>query len=451
MSWDSKVARRRQSSAASGTRNIAIHARQQAKRSIQPQSQHVADPFLQDFLNPSFDPASYLNATLPPLQTSSRTPASQASSQAPVPLSELSIQTQTVLSQLNAHTTRLTNTLTELTNEILRSGGRLAYEVELLRGETLGLAETLTEGLEDDIAKFVPGGIKDSFAEPRTATDGHSHGTSTHQRRASILSIPPQPPAIAAATTTTSGSTEPSTTTDTATADPTTTTTTTTPPTAPNEPPYITQLRTLTLVRARLESVIKTFGDAMEFVFPPSALSVSSSFLSVSAPDAGGNNHSTEEKGQQVLQKLRDEVAGLLLGLGSSDGGGDGPGDGDPIKGIEDAARRVEELKDLALVWKGTAEEKGRAKFIESLARMVEDRHRELLREANEQQQQQQQAGGRRDGGGRAGSGGKNDGSNGAGRVNGGGDADGAGQAEAKGYAGAYGLISQLQKLRNGL
>src|SRR4051812_31848501 len=106
MSWDSKVARRRQSSAASGTRNIAIHARQQAKRSIQPQSQHVADPFLQDFLTPSFDPASYLNATLPPLQTSSRTPASQASSQAPVPLSELSIQTQTVLSQLNAHTTR---------------------------------------------------------------------------------------------------------------------------------------------------------------------------------------------------------------------------------------------------------------------------------------------------------------------------------------------------------
>jgi hypothetical protein len=33
----------------------------------------------------------------------------------------------------------------QLTDEILRSGGRLAYEVEVLRGETIGLSETLTE------------------------------------------------------------------------------------------------------------------------------------------------------------------------------------------------------------------------------------------------------------------------------------------------------------------
>jgi hypothetical protein len=359
----------------------------------------VADPFLQDFLSPSFDAAAYLNASLPPLQTSSRS-SGQGAGQAAVPLSELSIQAQSMLTQLNAHTTRLTNTLTELTNDILRSGGRLAYEVELLRGETLGLAETLSEGLEDDIAKFVPGGIKDTVTEPRTTAEGH--GTSSHHRRMSILA--PPPPAAAAPTTESKaappGSTETA--------------------AAPDEPAYVAQLRTLTLVRSRLDLVIKTFGDAMEFVFPPSEVSVSSSFLSVSAPDAGGENHSTEEKGQQVLQALRDEISGLLNNAQ------------DPIKGIEDAARRIEELKELTTVWKGTAEEKGRTRFIESLAKMVEDKHKELLRDADQS--------GRRDNS-------KPQMEPSATKASV--DAD-AGEAEVKGY-GAYGLISQLQKLRVGL
>jgi hypothetical protein len=313
-----------------------------------------------------------------------------------VPLAELSIQTQALLSQLNAHTTRLTNTLTDLTNDILRSGGRLAYEVELLRGETLGLAETLADGLEDDIAKFVPDGIRTSITEQKAAAD--SHGTSSHQRRMSLLAPP------AAATTTTEKKDSPSGPAEAA--------------VLPDEPPYIAQLRTLTLVRSRLDSVIKTFGDAMEFVFPPSEVSVSSSFLSVSAPDAGGENHSTEEKGQQVLQSLRDEISGLLTSNTE-----------DPIKGIEDAARRIEELKELATVWKGTAEEKGRARFIESLAKVVEDRHKELLRDV-EQSSRRDTAKPQMEASASA-------------------DAE-AGPAETKGY-GAYGLISQLQKLRSGL
>jgi hypothetical protein len=80
---------------------------------------------------------------------------------------------------------------------------------------------------------------------------------------------------------------------------------------------------------------------------------------------------STEEKGQQVSKQLRDEIADLLIG-------------GDPVDGIEAAAKRVEELKDLALVWKGTAEEKARVRFVETLAKLVEDRHRELLRDAEQ-------------------------------------------------------------------
>ena len=179
------------------------------------------------------------------------------------------------------------------------------------------------------------------------------------------------------------------------------------------------------MVRSRLDSVIKTFGEAMEFVFPPSEISVSSSFLSVSAPDAGGQNHSTEEKGQEVLRTLRDEIS-TKLNQGA-----------DPIKGIEEAARRIEELKELNQVWKGTSEEKGRAKFIESLARMVEDKHKELLREL----EQQQASSSRRDAG-------KGEMESAASRKAG--AEHDASQAENKGYAG-YGLMSHLQKLRNGL
>ena len=386
MAWDSKSARRRQNSTAS-----RISLRQQPKLDVQPRSAHVADPFLRDFLSPSFEPAAYLNSILPPLQGSLGTSSSATTKPnlAPVSLANLSIQAQSAISQLNAHTTRLSNTLTQLTDDILRSGGRLAYEVELLRGETLGLSEALTEGLHDDIAKFVLGGLQESSAD--------AHATSAHQRRLSVAVTP----ALSV------------------TADDTVSTSETKTGVAPDEPSYISQLRTLTRVRSRLDLVIKTFGDAMEFVFPPSEVSVSSSFLSVSAPDAGGESHSTEEKGQQVLQSLRDEISALLTGP-------------DPIKGIEDAAHRIEALKDLSVVWKGTAEEKGRAKFIESLARMVEDRHRELLREVEQSS--------RKDSG-------KPDGEVGLQRA--GGEADTV-QAENKGYGG-YGLISQLQKLRGGM
>lgn len=327
MAWDSKSSRRRQNSNATSK---ALQSLSRPAPIIEPKSTHVADPALQPFLNPSFDPADYLNATLPLLYTSN-----SQSARGGVPLAELSTQTQTLLSHLSAHTTRLTTTLTQLTDEILRSGSRLAYEVEVLRGETLGLSEALTEGLQEDVAKFVPGGLDQELARrPSRAVE-----TNGNRRRSSTVTVPKTPvreeaPAIV-------------------------------------DPPYIQKLRTLTLVRSRLETVIKTFGDAMAWTFPPSEVSVTSSFLSVSAPEPGSEMHSTEEKGQQVSKKLRDEIADLLIG-------------GDPVDGIEAAAKRVEELKELAIVWKGTAEERARTKFVDNLAKMVEDRHRDLLREAEQ-------------------------------------------------------------------
>ncbi|KAL8282236.1 hypothetical protein RB597_009776 [Gaeumannomyces tritici] len=436
MAWDSKTRNRGSSSASGAARGVLpLHPKQAKQATIQPNSAHVADPFLEDFLDPSsFDPVAYLNSVLPPLQPSTGSSGGSggrssatgrgggSQQQQPVTLAELSAQAQTQVSQLNAHTTRLANTLTQLTDEILRSGSRLAYEVELLRGETLGLAETLAEGLQDDIAKFVPGGIaahqqqqqqQQQQARPKSS-GGVSAGAEPQPSEG-----PPGTPA-------------------TATAGDATATATAAPdggPQRPPEPPYIARLRTLTLVRARLDSVIKTFGEAMEFVFPPSEVSVSSSFLSVSAPDPGKEAHSTEEKGQQVLKRLRDEISSLLA---TSDGQGHAGG-ADPTKGIEDAARRIEELKELNKVWRGTAEEKGRAKFIEGLAKLVEDRHRDLLREMDAA---------KRDG---AASSSAADGSaSGALKKSqaAGGDPS---PAESRGYGGGYGFISQLQKIRSGL
>ncbi|CZT45960.1 uncharacterized protein RSE6_06322 [Rhynchosporium secalis] len=339
MAWDSKNSRRRQNSnAASRAPQPQSKAILNPTPSITAKSIHVSDPALQPFLHPSFSPAEYLNSSLPSLQ-SSNTSQSQ-SAKGSVPLAELSTQTQTLLSHLSAHTTRLTSTLTQLTDEILRSGSRLAYEVEVLRGETLGLSEALTEGLQDDVVKFVPGGLVQELVR-RPSHSGETNGNG--RSRSSTVSAIPKTPVRHEATV---------------------------PAAAIADPPYIQKLRTLTLVRSRLETVIQTFGDAMAWTFPPSEVSVTSSFLSVSAPEPGSEQHSTEERGQLVSQKLRDEIADLLIG------------GGDPVEGIEKAAKRVEELKELAVVWKGTAEEKARGKFVDQLAKMVEDRHRDLLREA---------------------------------------------------------------------
>lgn len=395
MAWDSKSATARRRGNSTASRNLPLHIRQQSKQvPLQAKSAHVSDPFLQEFLNPAFEPADYLNASLPALQLSgpgsSSLSSSSRSGQPAVPLADLSTEAQTLLSQLNAHTTRLTNTLTQLTDDILRSGSRLAYEVELLRGETLGLAETLTDGLKDDVEQFVPEGI-DGASERRAdgAEPQVQAAVAASQAEADGGKDGEEGAAAAAASAT------------------------------PNEPPYISQLRTLTVVRSRLDSVIKTFGDAMEFVFPPSELSTSSSFLSVSAPDAGGENQSTEEKGQQILQKLRDEISDLLSRPS------------DPVKGIEDAAKRIEELKELSVIWKGTAEEKGRARFVENLARLVEERHRVLMREMDQSSRR----------------GGNRDGESIARKETGTPDPVGA---DNRGYGG-YGLISQLQKIRSGL
>lgn len=286
-----------------------------------------------NFEDPNFDPADFLNDTLSPLTVVSFQPnASRAPGS--VPLTELSAQVQSLLSQISAQNVRLSSTLSQLSDEILRSGGRLAYEVEVLRGETIGLSETLTEVLREDITKFVP----DEPSEDKAKAAIHME----------------------------EGSTKETTEDTTATQEDTETAEEQQEPLATNDPEYITNLRTLNQVRSRLEDVVQTFGDAMEWPLPPSEISFSSSFISVSGPELGTEGHSQEEKGQEIMKKIRTEITELL----DRDGGG--------RDGLEAATRRVEALRNLSVVWKGSAEEKARQRFVDALGRIVDERRRIL-------------------------------------------------------------------------
>lgn len=414
------LSRRRQNSSAATTRSrgLSLHNRGASRAAlpggasatppakIEPKSAHTSDPFLQAFLSPTFDAAEYLNSVLPPLQGSSSSLRSTSTAANKVSLAELSTEAQTVVTQLNAHTTRLTGTLSQITEDILRSGSRLAYEVELLRGETLGLSEALLgEGpLKADLDRFVPAGI-DAIPTRRASLVG----TPLPGAEAAVM-VSESPAPITPAVTGAPAPTEE----------------------AQDEPPYISHLRTLTLVRSRLDAVIKTFGEAMEFVFPPSEISVSSGFLSVSAPDFPDRHSGTaeqismEDRGQQTLKKLREEISGLLKRGGSYD---------EKIQGVEQATKRVEEIKLLTSVWKGTAEEKGRTRFVEQLARLVEERHRELVKEV-ESQRDRDQARRAQD-------------ENGVSRREQTGSSEAS--AESRGPLGGYGFMNQWQKIRGGL
>jgi hypothetical protein len=284
-----------------------------------PKSSHVSDPSLRPFLQPNFDPAEYLNNTLPVLSVSSQSSHGRSVTiSPPVPLSELSSQTQALLSQLNAQASRLTTILTQLTDDILRCGGRLAYEVEVLRGEAIGLSETLNEGVKDDISLFKP-----------LTVPGDSTAPDANDAETTIKN-------------------------------------------APADPQYITQLRTFSHVRQRLDAVVKVFGEAMQWTLPPSEVSITSSFISVSGPEPGSDSHSREEKGREFAERLRTEIADLIVTSESAE------------QGHKAASERIRALNDLAQVWKGTAEEKARVRFVEALAKLAEERLRELDREISE-------------------------------------------------------------------
>jgi hypothetical protein len=298
-----------------------------------PRSSDVSDPLLEPFLSPTFDPTAYLNCQLQslaiPTQSQPIVPAKSLT------LAELTARTQTHIAQLSAQTARLSATLTSLTDDILRSGSRLAYEVELLRGEALSLHDTLAETLASEVTEFVPEGLPqlkplEDEPHPFRETDGDAISGQQEQ-----------------------------------------TTTTTTEATAADtiaiatEPSAIAQLRTLHHIRSRLQSVITTFDLALSWPLPPTStflVSVSSAPSTPSNP----NSSSDQQKAQIFAQSLRTEIADLLNANPAQ-----------PAEGILAAERRVEQLRDLATVWKGTQEEKVRGRFVDGLEQGVAQRRRE--------------------------------------------------------------------------
>ena len=211
----------------------------------------------------------------------------------------------------------------------------------------MGLSEALKDGLAVDIERFAQGGLRveptlteregTSSRDARAQTRGNGAVTDTKEANRQVVQ-------------------------------------------EPDLPPYLSQLQTLTLVSKRLETVVKVFGDAMDWTLPPSETSLASSFISVSAPEPGSQSNSQEEKGQEVSRKMKQEIADLLVGSGD---------DIDDSRGIEAARKRVGELRNLVLLWKGTAEEKARLKFVEELARLVEERQKVFERELDERRRRQ--------------------------------------------------------------
>lgn len=255
-----------------------------------------------------FDPVDFLNDSLPTINFSKANRSTQMQS--------ASTDSLAILSSLNTINARSSSDLTTLTDEIIRSGNRLAYEVEVLRGDANGLHDLLTESLRGDILHFV--------REEMTtlATTGPIHDAEPED------------------------GTEAATTKD--------------------EPEFMTELRLLGKVKARLEAVVAVFGEAMKWPMPPSELSIASSLISVSSPELGIQNTAEDDKARDVLKTIRQEVNDLL---GS---------EGDGYAGLEAASQRVEEYRQLAMLWKGTGEEKARAKFVDALSKVIEDKKKAL-------------------------------------------------------------------------
>jgi hypothetical protein len=282
-----------------------------------------SDPVTQKLRDASFDPVDFLNSSIPPFSSSTGPQYSSKSSKV-AQIQDTSAQVQGLLAKLNAQSIRYSNSLAQLTDEILRSGSRLAYEVEILRGDANGLYEVLTDTFQDDIKTL---GLRTTETVSRGLTKEDGAAVTPTQ-------------GLEAGLTTGAGHV--------------------------HEPEFIPQLRMLSQVKARLEDVVSIFGEAMQWPLAPSELSITSSLISVSAPEPGSDIHTREEKAREAVKKLRSEVISVL----DRDGGG--------YAGLEAAAVRVESLRALTTVWKGTAEEKARTKFVDSLARVLDERRKVL-------------------------------------------------------------------------
>ena len=300
---------------------------------------HLADPALHPFTTQTFSPIDYLNTTLPKPTTSTTTLSTTAS------------QTQTHISTLAAQTTRLSDTLTTLTDDILRTSSRLAYEVELLRGEALSLADTLSSRgtLHSQIQHFVPNGLDSILSPPADNEEEGEKSTSPTRRK---TSHPVSPTLVQTPSQSNS----------------------------PPEPPALPHLRTLLHVRAQLHRCISQFNLALTLPFPPSLLSPTTTTNttnprtslkpppSTSTTSPSPSDSSAETKGQAALARVKQEILELIADTEGRGGG------------VERARERVRELRSVSEIWKGTGEERARARWVDGLEGMVREEEERRVR-----------------------------------------------------------------------
>ena len=290
--------------------------------STRPPNPHLTDSSLRPFLSPTFSATDYLNSTLPSPETTKQQKAAPS-------LSAITSQTQSHISALNAQTARLSATLTSLTDDILRTSSRLAYEVELLRGEALSLVDSLSlrGDLTEDILRFVPTGLvlRDRSQEDPSSpvrARGDSQGLKLRQPGSGSQSDDPIPESL-------------------------------------KEPEALPRLGTLLHVRAQLQTVIQRFNLALSFPLPPSLLATTTSTLiSVNPPN---QDPDLESKGQAALTRIKQEVMDLFVDAEGRGGG------------VERARERIADLRDLCTIWKGTGEERARIKWIDGLEQIIDD------------------------------------------------------------------------------
>lgn len=226
-------------------------------------SDDVEQSSLQELLDDDFDPVRYLDNVLPSLTLTSKLQSTKQNRSAQIQAASADIQA--LLSKLNTYNARTSTEMTSLTDEILRSGNRLAYEVEVLRSDANSLYDLLSSTLQEDISYFVQKELVRDAIEDVNVQDLSTEAASRTQ-----------------------------------------------------DPDFMQQLRLLGHVKSRLEEVIKVFGEALKWPIPPSDVSVASSLISVSAPELGVANSAEDDKARVVIRQYREEITDLL----SSEGGG---------------------------------------------------------------------------------------------------------------------------------
>lgn len=319
----------------------------------------LSDPLLEPFLQSSFDPVQYLDSVLPIISGTSPIQSSNAPNSNYSTLPDASARAQTLLSQLSAQSARLSSLLTSETDELLRHGPRLAFEVDSFADEVAKLSaiflspksQSRTDpSLLDCVTAFDvldQLSVKQPHSKSTPVSDGNDSRNGSQAQK--LLQDKPQ-----------SGS----------------------GPAGESQLDYLTTLKSLSLARSRLDGVVRLFGEATRW--PAPSYNYSKRMGVTIDPFATGGFDDDEEvsSSDPFIHALRIEIALCSPDLVSVASRTAAQGTAE----FAAAQERLTALKVLARLWSGTIEEKIRNKVVDDLSRLAFDdsrrREREILRKS---------------------------------------------------------------------